>query len=293
MSKKTKIVSVVGGLALGLTANFGLAQEQSDLEELLSNLVASQQETVVDYSASNAYRAANGNPPFANPGALAESTVDAAIAGYNASSATTVTTAEIPQIVINMNSHINSAATGVFGGGRAIGLKSGLIHYSKPKGSTVYGWHSKEIFNGDRASLFVPKTLNNVSWYPDSAGTSNGGLRLTTGEFFLGKMPIPLKAHLDIPINNIKRIGTKIWFDARVTVDEDGTKHLPLSDTTNYVGVLEPLFKVGITEFYGYFDESNGEWAMKFVIDSDLLPPNVTHPPLQLRIYSYGTALQN
>lgn len=292
MSKKYMITNLLASLALALTANFALAQQQSDFEELMQNLVATQQ-SAVDYSASNAYRAANGNPPFTNPGALAESTVDNAIAGYSGDTLTDVNSPEIPAIVTAMNSHIHPSATGVFGGGKAIGLQSGLIHFSKLKGSNVNTWNVKDIFNGDRRGLFTPKTLNNVSWYPDSVDAVNKGLRLTSGEFFLGKMPIPLKAHLDIPISQIKKSGNRIWFTSKVKTDKEGNKVLPLPSANNYIGVLDPLFKVGITEFYGYFDKGNGEWAIKLVIDSDLLPPNVPHPPLQLRIYSFGGALQN
>lgn len=281
-----KVVKM-GILSVSMASGLALANGGQDFETYVQSLALTQPEAVVDYSAS--YRTANGNPPFASQALLPEIPK----AEFKApSNAVALDISEIPALVTKMNSFINPAATGVNGGGKAIGLRSGMIIRKNDV------WSSRPIKNSDRVSIFQSPTLNNVSWYPDA--NDSEGLRLTTGKFKMGSMPLNGMAHLDIPIANIKAVAGSdvVWFDAIADrTNPDKKKWVsPLKSDKNYYQVL--FLKAPIIDFMGYFNRTTGEWKIMFVIDSDIVPNTSTHgglphPPLDLKLFSHGHAIQN
>lgn len=291
MSKKTKIVSVVGGLALGLTANFGLAQGQPDFGEYIQNLAEQQ-----GYSVS--YRSADGNPPFANQDPLVLPVTDADDAAYDVAltapqSATEVSTSDYEDIVNRMTSFIkNNVDTNgaTKDNTRAIGLQSGMV---LKKGT---GWVPKTITNDDGTAFVWDRTINNVTWYPDYRGSVNQGFRMTTGDFLPGKMPIAIKARLDIPKKFVRESTNAnneriIWFTARVS---NNNGQAPLPGVSNFFEVpgFLPYFNNPISEFFGYFNYKTGDWKLKVVVDNNVVPPSPGHVGLNLKVYSIGTAIQ-
>lgn len=274
----------MGILSVSMASGLALANGGQDFETYVQSLALTQPEAVVDYSAS--YRTANGNPPFASQALLPE-IPDADLKAP--SNAVALDISEIPALVTKMNSFINPAATGVNGGGKAIGLRSGMII----RKNNV--WSSREVRNSDRT--IGSQTLNNISWYPDA--NDSEGLRLTTGKFNMGSMPFTGIAKLDIPIANIKAVpgSDVVWFDAVADrTDPDKDKWVsPLKSDKNYYEV----FFVGapIIDFIGYFNQTTGEWKIKFVIDSTIVPnngnPTFIHPALDLKVFSQGQTLQN
>lgn len=285
MSKFVVKAVKMGILSTSLATGLALASGGQDFEAYVSNLALNGYEEVTDYT----YRTANGNPPFASQVILPEIPDSELKAPANAKA---IDKSEIPGIVRKMNSFINPAATGVNGGAKAVGLHSGMI--IRKNGV----WSSRVVKNNDRTSIFVGKTENNISWYPDSADSE--GLRLTSGNFNMGSMPLVGKAHLDIPIANIKAVegSDVVWFEA--IADRSGTDKTkwksPLKSNKNYYKVW--FLEAPIIDFMGYFNKTTGEWKIKFVIDSDIKPNTSTHgglphPPLDLKVFSKGHALQN
>lgn len=284
---KNSLLKVVkmGILSVSMASGLALANGGQDFETYIQSLALTQPEAVVDYSAS--YRTANGNPPFASQALLPE-IPDAEFEAP--SNAVALDISEIPALVTKMNSFINPTATGVNGGGKAIGLRSGMMI----RKNNV--WSSREVRNSDRVAIW-DATLNNISWYPDA--NDSEGLRLTTGKFNMGSMPFTGKAYLDIPIANIKAVAGSdvVWFDAVADrSDPDKDKWVsPLKSNKNYYEVS--LVAAPIIDFVGYFNKTTGEWKIMFVIDSNILPnngnPGFIHPALDLKVFSHGHAIQN
>lgn len=295
MSKKTKIVSVVGGLALGLTANFGLAQGQQNLEVFSLDFAG-----VSDAQVSS--RANTVPPPFNIGGLLNLNSFDEANIPENALETASTTLVDVQEYDVKVNIVDRMRASSIVSnseGNKVIGLHSSMV---KQKKNSPTEYDVVTLYNGDDTDL-NGKTDHNLSWYPDwkdvdvpPAGYTFPYLRLTVGDFYPGKMPFPLRAHLKIPVENLKwedSNKTKLWFKARMTTNAQGKKVSPLDSQTNYmeVGRSGHLFSVPISEIYGYWDQSTGEWKIKLVVDSDLTPPQPFHPVLNMRFYSKGTPL--
>lgn len=287
MSKKHIITNLLAGLALALTANFALAQGQQDLE------VFSLDFAKADSSQAVPRTMLNGQPPpfrgAENLGSFNEipnGDLDVP-ASYIA-----VTTAEIKSIVEDMR---NRSTVSDSHGSKVIGLHSSMVKQSK-KDKTKY--EVVTLRNGDDSGIVNLTTDHNLSWYPDwkdvnnpPAGYTFPFLRFTVGDFYPGKMPFPLKAHLKIPEAMLKWNSNKsiLYFDARAT----SANSQPLDSNTNFIEFMGTghMFSVPISEFFGYWNKNTNEWKVKIVVDSKLTPPQSGHPVLNMRFYSKGTPL--
>lgn len=212
---------------------------------------------------------------------------------------------EVTDLVNNMRKKAETDADKHF----AIGLRSGMSLYKNDK------WQQKIVFNREGLNGQVPdwaKTKNNITWYPDDkkfVGNDNQtnvleGLRITSGRFNMGNMPLVGQAFLEIPYKNMRKDLSDpniIWFKAEVTqtTNENGEVEYEsnLEQEFNYYQVLG--VKAPIIDFLGSYNKNTGEWNVKFIINSNTkINPSLvnpiwpsTHPKLDLEVYSTGFAL--
>lgn len=256
-----KVVKM-GILSVSMASGLALAGGY-DLEDYASSLTTYQ---VQDYSAEAVgFRSNNGFPPFDSIIEILNEIPDSELKPTT-NAFSTVLQSDIESIVDNMRRRVNNTIN-------AIGLHSGAVVFKNND------YEAREVRNSDGSII---STTNNISWYPDYLDTV--GMRITTGDFNLGAMPFSGKARLDIPLSNIKKQGTKIWF---ISALEAGST--ALDRNKNFYKVL--WFPSPIADFYGYYDTANGEWKIKFIIDNNLVP-QPGHPQLKLKVFAKGTALQ-
>lgn len=274
MSKFVVKAVKMGILSTSLATGLALANSY-DIEDYAASLTTYQAPQATD---AVSYRA-NGYPPFNDIATNLPEIPDSELAPTSTAQLTNVSASDIVTIVQNMRSRVNNTAN-------AVGLHSGAVMFKN--GS----YQHRVVYNMDGANWnLLARTKNNMSWYPDS--NHSLGMRLTTGDFNLGKMPLWGKARLDIPLANIKKEGTKVWFIARADYDADPVT-TPLLGQKNYYEVFG--IRAPILEFYGYYDMANGEWKIKFIINSDIVPDasayGVIHPDLNFKVFAQGKALR-
>lgn len=274
-----KVVKM-GILSVSMASGLALAGGY-DLEDYASSLTTYQ---VQDYSAEAVgFRSNNGFPPF-DPLTDLQEIPDADLTAPNVNLLTDVQQSEIAGIVKNMRDRAKNNIN-------AIGLHSGAVMFKNGN------YQHREVYNMDGAygNIFA-RTKNNMSWYPDDVDTV--GIRLTTGDFNLGAMPLWGKARLDIPLAKIKKQGNRIWFIARANYKATP----PTSDLDGKLNYYEVFgIRAPIIEFFGYYDlydentQQGGEWKIKFVINSDIVPDasayGIIHPDLNFKVFAQGKAL--